>query len=525
MTDFDPSDYTPHDTKAPTPDPHDPIYYHVSQKEAEALANKIKRSYGSLVDFRKEMIVDTPKHEYASPQFHYDWSDILLYGAKHFNIQAHRQSAKSSYVIRAFPLYRLMFPSRETRYMCLIKRNQDVAGGKLKEIEREYRSNPYLKQNLVRIVEESAEAFQVVVVDPLTGEDIEVRIEAHGKGPTLRGALWGDLRPQILIVDDIQTKDDMDSEKIMKRDWQWFLDDVLFLSTYGRIFMISNNLGESCVSERIFNTEGHFNFTCVKVPRTSELTENGTPAWPSKETQAQILEEYERYKAAHEESIWIRNCMCECIGDQDKVFFRDQFQYYPLATLQNIIKDCNVYIRMDTAVKDKDTSDYTAIVVFGINPDNHTFIFDISYGHYSTDKKQDELFRLVTKWRPNNVGIEETNESYQLIKDIRKEMPRRKAFFQLHSLKHCGRRKEVRIETTLQPRYAAQTMWHPESAPWLRELEHELLMFSRTGRTSLKDDIIDALAYMGQETAVPMRRHNNINDKEIQVAKCEINVY
>jgi predicted phage terminase large subunit-like protein len=404
----------------------------------------------------------------------------------------------------------------------LVKRNQDLAGDKLLEIEREYLNNPFLKQNLKKVVEESASAFQVVVVDPLTHEEIEVRIEAHGKGPTLRGALWGDLRPQIMVIDDVQTKDDMDSDKVLKRDWEWFLDDVLFLSTYGRIFMIANNLGEACISERIMNTPGHFNFECMRIPRTSDLTETGAPAWPAKDTQEKILKEYETYKAAHQESIWIRNCMCECIGEQDRVFFKDDFQYYPLTHTANIVKECNVYLRMDTAVKDKDTSDYTAIVVFGINPDNHTFVLDISYGHYSTDKKKSELYRLVRKWSPLNAGIEMTNEAYQLIKDIRAGMAAERCFFTLKELQHCGRNKAVRIETSLQPRYSSRTVWHPESAPWLIELEHELLMFTKTGgKRSLKDDLIDALSYIGQDTSVPMRRsqYNNTTPTEV---KCEV---
>ena len=56
----------------------------------------------------------------------------------------------------------------------------------------------------------------------------------------------------------------------------------------------------------------------------------------------------------------------------------------------------------------------------------------------------------------------------------------------------------------LAPRYKAHTIWHPERAPWLAELESELDGVTREGFKSLFVDLIDALAMQEQLGDAPV---------------------
>ena len=71
-----------------------------------------------------------------------------------------------------------------------------------------------------------------------------------------------------------------------------------------------------------------------------------------------------------------------------------------------------------------------------------------------------------------------------------KEMPRRDCFFAVKELE-AEKQKELRIKG-LQPRFRAKTIWLPESASWLTEMESELLRFPK----GLHDDLIDSMAYI-----------------------------
>lgn len=81
------------------------------EQEAIALAESqaLEMAYTSLVDFRK-LFLPSPDDCTPAP-FHKEWSDILLYGKKHFAVEAFRESGKSVLVIRSHSLYRLVFPS------------------------------------------------------------------------------------------------------------------------------------------------------------------------------------------------------------------------------------------------------------------------------------------------------------------------------------------------------------------------------------------------------------------------------
>lgn len=68
--------------------------------------------------------------------------------------------------------------------------NQTKASKQLKEIADTYVSNEFLSLNLVKVKQQSDKAFECVVTDE-NGEEIRVRMEAYGKGSSIRGLLWG----------------------------------------------------------------------------------------------------------------------------------------------------------------------------------------------------------------------------------------------------------------------------------------------------------------------------------------------
>jgi len=477
----------------------------IPKKELDETMQKVGLASQSLVHFRSGLLDNDITAECEPAPFHHQWSDILINGVDNYCIEGYRESAKTNYVLRAFPLYSILFPSKHQRYILLVKRNQETASDKLKDIIREAKSNKWIRMNIVNIIEESASAFQLVVKDYRNpGQTMEIRIEAHGKQGSIRGASWGSLRPQIIIADDLQNKDDMDSDKILERDWDWFLDDVLFLAKNCRIFMISNNMGEKCIAERIFRAKDHFGFICEKIKRTSALDMTGIPTWAAKDTQEEILAQRDQYIGEHRESIWMRNNMCECVGAQDLVFFRSMFRYYPPSSVSSIMADSNVYLRIDPSVKKGEEHDPSAFVIFCINPDNNLFVIDVVVEHLKQSEKEQMVFNLVRRYRPVNVGIENSKEGIILIQQLYDQMPKENCFFKLLECKHGNKNKELRIEASLEPRFAAHSVWFPEQAAWLPELELQLTMFSKIGKTILHDDIIDALAYSNQHTSAPV---------------------
>ena len=93
-----------------------------------------KRLKNDLVCFRDVVLVNDPKFECEPGDFHFQLSDLLLHETSHVAIEMFRESGKSSYALRAYPLHCLAYPSKDRDFIVIIKQNQTTASAKLKDI-------------------------------------------------------------------------------------------------------------------------------------------------------------------------------------------------------------------------------------------------------------------------------------------------------------------------------------------------------------------------------------------------------
>lgn len=383
----------------------------------------------------------------------------------------------SSYVLRAFPLHVLVYPRHNMRYILIIMQNQRTASRKLKEISTEYTTNEFFKLNLVQINEQSERAFEVVVKDE-NGEEVNVRIEAHGKGGSVRGANWKDIRPHLVIIDDPQDIDDSKSDTILEDDWEWFLSDIYFLSQHGRVFLIGNNLGAKCIIERVLANKTEVNFEAKRLP---VMDAKGIPTWPDYHPIDKIMAEKERFRKMGELDIWFREKMCIAVSPDSQIFKKSMFRYFEKASLKK--EGLSFYTTVDLAISQADTADYTVICTLGVNSENHWFIVDLRFGRWNPSETIDNIFEVVSIWRPLYVGIEKVAFQAAMMHFLQKEMVVRNKFFTIKELL-AERKKELRIQA-MQPRFNAGTIWFQEGAEYLEELETELLTFPK----GLHDDL------------------------------------
>lgn len=482
------------------------------EQETE-LVKRIKISRETLVGFRY-FLLNNGKDEVEAPEFHYGWSDILLKEKDNFAVEGFRESGKGQIVLRAFPLYCLRFPSEDRDYIVLIKQNQDLASQKLLEIENEALSNPALKSNIVEVKQKSAKIFSVDVKDA-EGKVLNIRIEAYGKGSSIRGLANIDRRPRIVVMDDPQDSEDAKSDTVLDNDWQWFLSDVMFLGKSTRIFLIGNNLGEKCIVERVFSGAKDLGFQTRKI---AVIDNSGNPSWPQMFSLTKIEQERESYRSLGQIDVWMRERMCEATSAETRVFDKLDFVRYSYLYVDNIIKDTNIFITVDPASSKNPGACYRAMCVNAVTQDNRWIIVDFPYGRWQSDVFIDKLFETVIKWTPYlggsrrvPVGIEKGHFKQILEPFIYKEMQRRNVFFDIFPIEHAGVGSKLERVKMLAPRFKAKTIWLPEVSPWLAELETELMGVTIDGFKSLYVDLIDALAMQFQIAKIPVMARSDVN--------------
>lgn len=461
--------------------------------EAKRLALKLMASQGSLVDFRREFI--PLPNEVPSAWFHHYWSDILLNGEKNFVAEGFRESGKTSLVIKGAPLHALTFPREDRSYIVFLLNNATLAQKRLQEIVEAYEGNRDLSANLIRTVEykPSLGFYEAEVTD---GErNFNVRIEAYGKGASIRGLSWKDRRPDLVIIDDPQDKEDVDSDLIVDRDWDWFLTEVKFLGKDARIFLIGNNLGEKCIVERCLEAKDILEFEGRRIPIADEQFIESQ--WPEKYPIEYVTNERDTYTELGKADIWWRERMCKSTSPQSQRFRKDLFRYYIPSEMEGQMRRMVKYTTVDLAIGTTKRSDFTVVMTIAVDAKGNWFILDAAYGKWNPTETMNEIFSAVVKYKPRVVGIESVAYQAALIHFLDREMSSRNIFFTVHRLE-SDRRKHLRIEG-MHPRFSAGKVFFPAGASFLAELEKELLGFPR----ATHDDLIDALAYQEQVAAPP----------------------
>lgn len=473
----------------------------------EKSVQKIKaRAQLNLVAFRLAILQRMEsEQEVDAADFHFAWSDAILNGTTHEVWEAFRESAKSQIVLRSFPTYQLAFPQERFDYIVLIKNNATLASGKLKEIANEYLTNKIASANLTKIIQQSADVFHIESLSE-DREVIETRIEAYGKGASVRGASYRDKRPKIAIIDDPQDTDDAKSDVVLEADWNWFLSDILFLGKTTRIFLIGNNLGDKCIVERVMRNAKEFGFKDHRVA----IEMDGEPTWPQKFAKAFIAKEKEAYQRVGKLDIWLRERMCQSTSEETRTFNLKDFPRFSFHQSAHIAARSRISATLDPAASTASTACFRAIVINAVTPEGYWMILEILYGRWDSVLLIDRIFEAVARWGLKFFGIEK-GMLFQFMEPLlRTEMVRRQIFFELIPLEHGKKGTKLQRIKMLAPRSKSKSIWLPDFAEpvddlpsWITELELELNGVTKDEIKSEYIDLVDALAMQDQIATTP----------------------
>jgi len=170
----------------------------------------------------------------------------------------------------------------------------------------------------------------------------------------------------------------------------------------------------------------------------------------------------------------------------------DQFQYFERKYLSEkdgdwYFKDKKlaVYAGADLAFTAKDTSDYTAIAVIGLDDKGYIYILELD--QFRTDK-YDRIYksieRLHIKWGFRKIRLE-TNAGANLIAEYVKDEIRKEGKSLVVEGKPAKGDKVERFGAILEPRYANKTIYH-YTGGLTSELEEQIVL-PRPAHDDLRD--------------------------------------
>jgi len=158
----------------------------------------------------------------------------------------------------------------------------------------------------------------------------------------------------------------------------------------------------------------------------------------------------------------------------------------------------NVVAAVDFAYSTGKKSDYTSIVVVGLDNRQNYYILEID--RFKTDKISeyfDRIFKLYQKWGFRQIRAEVSLAQAVIVKDLKENYIRPQGLTLVVEEYRPSRwqgSKEERIMATLQPKYANGNMWHYQSGN-CQALEEELI-YANPAHDDIKDALSSAVDFI-----------------------------
>ena len=141
----------------------------------------------------------------------------------------------------------------------------------------------------------------------------------------------------------------------------------------------------------------------------------------------------------------------------------------------------------DAAAKDGAQNDWSVCTTWLVADDNY-YLLDLVRDRFEYPLLRDTALELANRFKPHEILIEEASTGIALAQELRE----RGDFF-INPVK-IERDKIGRLYVQ-QGKFAAGRVWFPRSAPFLPELERELLTFPQSRHSDQVDSISQALSY------------------------------
>ena len=349
-------------------------------------------------------------------------------------------------------------------------------------------------------------------------DGVELYLKGFGAATNIRGVRYKNMRPSMVIVDDITTNDAKTSEAIQNTINDNFYKSVLpaMHPTRFKIFVIGTPISENDIIHQLSINPSwavHRFPICEKFPCPEE---EFVGAWTDRFPYEAVKDKYDMYKNAGKSQDFYQEYMLEITDLSTLLVEEDDIRWFDPRLLAKNKHLYNFYISTDFATSEKKSADYSTIGVWAIGSDDSWFLVDGQCKRQSMMENLEDIFRYVRKWKPMSVGIESSGQQGGFISIIQDMMMEKNTWFQIakkRGSKEYGIRplkdKTHRFVTGVQPRFKQGKVWFPKPeliagypllVALLEEMVNELSKFTLAGGVkALKhDDCIDLLNMMSE---------------------------
>ncbi len=340
-------------------------------------------------------------------------------------------------------------------------------------------------------------AFRKMRTLKSTDEEVTTTKRGFFRAASVGGALTG-LGGDIFIVDDAQKAVDALSDA--RRNWlnQWYSNTLISRldnKRKGTIIIVTQRMHTDDLTAHAMKTSKHWEV--LRIPAIADEAEDivtgdgeddiypreaGEALQPDRET-AEMLREVEladpyTFAAQYQQSpVPIGGLLIQ----------RDWLRRYTKDELPERDYKSKIIVSVDPAAKGGPKNDWSVFTIWLVR-ENVYYLLDLVRGHYDYLQLRDVAVKLAQKYKPDVVLVEDTHVGIALAQDLRSLAKRPIKPIPVHA------NKTARLYVEL-GKFQARLVRFPNEAPYMAELEAELLAFPYGKYDDQVDSITQALSY------------------------------
>jgi predicted phage terminase large subunit-like protein len=425
----------------------------------------------------------------ATPNFHREGWTLYCSEAQAVAIAAPRGHAKSTAFTHDFTLTNVLLRTED--YIILVGSSEEMAVEHLGDIANELRENEALINHfkISRFVQDQKTD---IIVECKDGH--QFRILARGSEQKIRGRKWRGKRPGLLVGDDLEDDEQVESKDRRRKFSRWFFRAAKqTLRRGGRIRIHGTILHQDSL---LMNLIRNKSWVSKRYRAHKAFNDFSQILWPEAYPERVLKAIRQEFINAGDSAGYAQEYLNDPQDFEDRFLREEQFR--PMSdTDKERFK--LFYAGVDFAISKADTANKTSFTVGGQDSENITHITDVRASRMDALEIIEEFFFIQECWNIQVFFVED-GQIWKAIKPVlMKEMQRRDEYINFVELTPV-KDKKARARS-FQKRMKAGVVRFNTETSWFQDYKEECLLFTGDSE-AMADDQFDSTAtlFLGMES-------------------------
>jgi hypothetical protein len=400
-----------------------------------------------------------------SPSFHHLIADAIANPTEETTvIVCARERAKSTISTFLMPIWLPIFQGY--RYICVASLAGDRAKDFLENIKDSV-TDPNISNfpkvfGDVRGNKWGAEQIDIVIKNEDLGLDVNCRIRSLGTGMQFAGAIRRDVRPELIIFDDVEDDSTVENDNNIRKMWVRIHDSILpsLDKRRGHFVLIGTPYGHDSVLKRTFYKERRVRRIRIPALVKNNLDEDGyklsdvlgipegKSVWEKQFPTESVIKEMDDWSVNSELESWLAQKMCSFRARSGVYrFHENHIQDFEMS--EKNLKEMNFFILGDVGYKQKKYNDPSGIVLVGVDDAKNFYVFEAVEGKWTDVELFEKIVEMARTYTDIGADIQyvgmETVVFNMYERELLEKLLAEGLSIATIELKHQNRKKQDRI--------------------------------------------------------------------------------